>query len=34
MTLKTFLVQMLVVMFILVVGILAWNFVMNFQARP
>ena len=34
MTLKTFLVQMLVVMFILVVGILAWNFVMKFQARP
>ncbi len=34
MTVKTFLVQMLAVMFILVVGILIWNFVMNVQVRP
>ena len=34
MTVKAFLVQMLAVLFILVVGILIWNFVNSFQARP
>jgi regulatory protein YycH of two-component signal transduction system YycFG len=34
MTVKTFLVQVLVVLFILVIGVLIWNFATNFQARP
>jgi hypothetical protein len=34
MTIKTFLVQVAVVLFILVVGVLVWNFVTNFQVRP
>ena len=33
-TVKSFLASMLILMLILVVGILIWNFAMNFQARP
>ena len=34
MTVKTFLAQVLIVLFILVVAILIWNFANSFQARP
>jgi hypothetical protein len=33
MTVKTFLTQILIVLFILVVAILIWNFATNFQVR-
>lgn len=34
MTVKTFLTQVLIVLFVLVVAVLIWNFTTNFQARP
>ena len=34
MTVKSFLSSMLALLFVLVVGILIWNFVSNFQTRP
>jgi hypothetical protein len=34
MTVKTFLTQILIVLFILVVAILIWNFTTNFRVRP
>jgi hypothetical protein len=34
MTVKTFLTQVLIVLFILVVAVLIWNFTTNFRLRP